>query len=146
MAKLVAVAPTGEVIIVGTTTSSTLPGTSQAFQPTKGPGLPNNLDVFVSKFDSSGRRLLWSTFLGGDGNDVFYDHRGNDTMDGGAGEDYFAYLTYYQGIHTITGGAGSDFFNIYHPTHYNHGGMATITDLPVRGSIPPVRSITVHLV
>lgn len=64
-----ALSPLGELILVGITTSKTLPGTSRAFQQTIATGVPNNRDVFVAKFDSTGRVLQWATFLGGDGED-----------------------------------------------------------------------------
>ena len=60
----------GNVIVIGTTTSATLPGTANAFQRTKSLGFPNNEDVFIAKFDPTGRALLWATFLGGDDGDV----------------------------------------------------------------------------
>lgn len=44
----------GNVIVVGTTTSQSLPGTSNAFQPTKALGFPNNQNIFVAKFDPTG--------------------------------------------------------------------------------------------
>jgi uncharacterized protein (TIGR03437 family) len=69
LAVAVVVDGSGNVIITGYTTSQTLPGTANAFQPTRATGFPSNLDVFVAKFDPSGRSLLWATFLGGDGDD-----------------------------------------------------------------------------
>jgi uncharacterized protein (TIGR03437 family) len=69
-AVAVAVDPSGNVIVAGYTTSQTLPGTAHAFQPVKATKLsPSNGDVFIAKFDPSGRTLLWATFLGGNGND-----------------------------------------------------------------------------
>jgi hypothetical protein len=64
--KAVAVAldPSGNVIVAGYTTSQTLPGTTNAFQPTKTTGFPDNKDVFIAKFDPTGRTLIWATFLG----------------------------------------------------------------------------------
>jgi uncharacterized protein (TIGR03437 family) len=56
----------GDVIVVGYTTSQTLPGTANAFQPTKAAGFPDNTNAFIAKFDPTGTTLLWATFLGGD--------------------------------------------------------------------------------
>jgi hypothetical protein len=69
-ARAVAIDPAGNVAVAGSTTSLTLPGTAQAFQPLRATGFPDNWDVFVAKFDPSGRTLLWATFLGGDGDDL----------------------------------------------------------------------------
>jgi hypothetical protein len=60
----------GNVIIVGTTTSSSLPGTASAFQQNHAIGFPNNIDVFIAKFDPSGKHLIWATFLGGNTDDT----------------------------------------------------------------------------
>ena len=60
----------GDVIIAGYTTSSTLPGTANAYQPTKAAGPTGNANVFVAKFGPSGTPLLWSTFLGGNTSDI----------------------------------------------------------------------------
>ena len=68
-ASAVATDSQGNVIIVGTTTSQSLPGTGNSFQTSRAPGFPNNKDIFVTKFDATGRRLLWTSFLGGDGDD-----------------------------------------------------------------------------
>ena len=66
----VAVDSQGNVIVAGYTTSQTLPGTANAFQPTKATGFPDNRDIFIAKFDPSGQTLLWATFLGGPGDDI----------------------------------------------------------------------------
>jgi uncharacterized protein (TIGR03437 family) len=68
-ATAIATDSAGNVIIVGTTTSASLPGTTNAFQSTHATGFPNNTDVFIAKFDSSGEHLQWTTFLGGDSDD-----------------------------------------------------------------------------
>jgi len=60
----------GNVIIAGTTTSNDLKGTAGRFQPNLAPGPPGSADVFIAKFDSTGRALMWATYLGGDGDDL----------------------------------------------------------------------------
>ncbi len=64
---VVAADASGNIIIAGTSRSDSLPGTNGSFQPNRAPGLPDHANAFVAKFDPTGRRLLWSTFLGGDG-------------------------------------------------------------------------------
>ncbi|MCB1049663.1 MAG: SBBP repeat-containing protein [Acidobacteria bacterium] len=51
----------GNVVAVGYTFSSTFPTTSGAYQETKGSGI----DSFVSKLNSDGSSLIFSTFVGG---------------------------------------------------------------------------------
>jgi uncharacterized protein (TIGR03437 family) len=92
-AVAVAVDPSGNVIMVGYTTSQTLPGTALAFQPTKAAGFPDNRNVFVAKFNSSGAALLWATFLGGASDDIptaaAVDSAGNIYVVGTTGSSNF---------------------------------------------------------
>jgi hypothetical protein len=69
VAVAVAVDSSANVIVAGYTTSPTLPGTANAYQPTIAPGFPGNQDVFIAKFSPSGA-LLWTTFLGGNSQDA----------------------------------------------------------------------------
>jgi uncharacterized repeat protein (TIGR01451 family) len=57
------------IVVAGTTTSSDFPtdGTNAAFQATPGSGSKH---VFVSKLDSTGHTLLYSTYLSGNGADI----------------------------------------------------------------------------
>src|ERR1700682_1282249 len=66
-ASAVVLDPAGNIYLVGSTTSTDLPGTAHSFQPTKAQGLPGNSDAFVAKLDPTGTQLLWATYLGGDG-------------------------------------------------------------------------------
>jgi hypothetical protein len=94
----VAVAPSGEVVIAGTTNSQTLPGTERAFQRTKATGFANNRDIFIAKFDSTGRTLIWATFLGGDADDgvgsIAVDSSGNIYVTGGTSSSNFPASAY----------------------------------------------------
>lgn len=56
----------GNIIVVGITRSDSLPGTEMAYQKTRSVGFPDNYDIFVSKFDAEGKKLLWTSFLGGE--------------------------------------------------------------------------------
>ena len=62
----VAVDSLGDAYVTGTTASTTFPSSSNAFQPANaGDG-----DVFVVEFNPTGTGLLFSTFLGGTGDDT----------------------------------------------------------------------------
>jgi hypothetical protein len=65
----VALDSSGNVIVAGITSSQTLPGTANAFQPTKAVGFPDNQNVYIAKFNPTGQVLLWASFLGGDEQD-----------------------------------------------------------------------------
>jgi uncharacterized repeat protein (TIGR01451 family) len=54
---------------IGGTTSSGFPVSSTAFQKTFGGGFT---DAFVSKLNPTGTALIWSTYLGGNGDDYLY--------------------------------------------------------------------------
>ncbi len=54
--------------IAGTTSSTNFPTTSGAFQTSKG----SYLYAFLTKLNSNGTALIYSTFLGGDGRDYIY--------------------------------------------------------------------------
>lgn len=60
----IAVSPSGEIYVTGFTQSLNFP-TSNARQPSNAGGS----DVFVTKFNSTGNTLLFSTYLGGNGHD-----------------------------------------------------------------------------
>jgi uncharacterized repeat protein (TIGR01451 family) len=56
-----------QVYVTGSTTSEDFPVTADAAQPSLGMG---SMDAFVLKLNADGMDLLYSTYLGGDGNDV----------------------------------------------------------------------------
>jgi hypothetical protein len=61
--------PAGNIYVTGTSQDAVgFPTTPGAFQATK-PGVMNTSDAFVSKFNSSGSALVYSTFLGGSGDE-----------------------------------------------------------------------------
>lgn len=57
-----------DLVILGTTYSTTYPTTATAFQPNKKNGA-SNTDIVVSKLSEDGSNLIGSTYLGGDEND-----------------------------------------------------------------------------
>jgi hypothetical protein len=73
----------GAVVVTGTTGSPDFPTTEGAYQRAYAGGAS---DVFITKLDPSGSRLLFSTFLGGNGDDVgfisFFDAAGNLFVEG----------------------------------------------------------------
>ncbi len=60
----IALDPAGDIFIDGTTDSTDLPTTANAFQSTYGGG---DSDAFVAKLDPSGAGLAYLTYLGGSG-------------------------------------------------------------------------------
>ncbi len=65
----IAVNEAGEAYVCGLTKSTDFPVTAGAFRDVKNLGM----DAFVLKLAADGRSLLWSTFLGGGGEDVAND-------------------------------------------------------------------------
>jgi hypothetical protein len=78
----------GNPVLSGGTWSSDFPTTAGAYDESS-PGY----DVWVSKFSASGSVLLWSTYLGGSGNEEAYDlavdSSGNAIVTGSTGSDDF---------------------------------------------------------
>ncbi len=65
LASAVKVDASGNVYITGKTNSSNFPTVAGSFQTTAGGGQ----DVFVTKFDAAGTTALWSTYIGGSGDE-----------------------------------------------------------------------------
>jgi hypothetical protein len=63
----IAVDPRGLAYLTGQTSSTDFPTTSRAFQPSYGGG---NSDGFVAKLSADGSVLVYSTYLGGSGDDA----------------------------------------------------------------------------
>jgi len=75
----IAVDAAGNAYVAGYTASTNFPTTAGAFQPSFGGG---DYDVFVAKLDPSGTALVYSTYLGGSGNDNNNNGGGCIALDG----------------------------------------------------------------
>src|SRR5438552_3467713 len=108
----IAVDAAGNAYVTGTTGSTNFPTTPGAFQTTGG-------GVFVSKLDAAGSALLYSTYLGGSGDD-----RGYGIAVDAAGSAY------------VTGSADSTDFPTVNPLQAANGGVgdAFVSKLDATGS------------
>ncbi len=68
-AEGMAVADDAAVFVIGSTTSSNFPTTAASIQPAKSGGR----DAFLTHFNLAGNALLYSTYLGGSGDDEAFD-------------------------------------------------------------------------
>lgn len=95
----------GNAFVTGYTTSANFPTTTGAYSQT-----PDGLDVFITKLNSSGNTLIYSTFLGGENNEFGYslavDIAGNVYVTGETGSYDFpttsgSYDRWYNGSSDI---------------------------------------------
>jgi hypothetical protein len=108
----------GNVVVTGETDSPGFPTTPGAFQPAFAGG---PTDAFVTKLDAKGRKLLFSTFLGGqeaEGFDLgfisFFDRHGNVYVEGDTGSPDFP-TTPGSFQPTFGGGPGDGFVTKLNP-------------------------------
>ncbi len=129
----IALDSSGNAYVTGSTTSTNFPVTPGAYRGFYGGGLS---DAFVTKLNPSGMALLYSTFLGGSGEDVAYgislDGLTNATLTGATASADFpvtagAYRTAY-------GGGLSDAF----VTRLNASGTALVFSTFLGGSLDDV--------
>jgi hypothetical protein len=92
----IAVDGVGSAYVMGSTESTNLPTTSGAVQTT----LANRLDAFVTKLNSTGTALVYSTYLGGSSDDY-----GQGLAVDGAGAAYVTGLTFSTDFPTTSGAA-----------------------------------------
>jgi photosystem II stability/assembly factor-like uncharacterized protein len=80
-----AVDASGNAYVTGSTFAPDFPVTPGAFQTTIGNRATRSADLFVSKLNPSGSALVYSSYLGGDGNDAANNFLGNRlSLDGAA--------------------------------------------------------------
>lgn len=92
--KAITVDAAGDVYVTGTTLSTNFPTTTGAFQTS----LKGSTDIFVSKLDPTGATLLYSTYLGGSGD----DESSHVAVDG-SGDAFLTGLTASSDFPTTTG-------------------------------------------
>ena len=109
----IAVDAAGSVYVTGYTNSSDFPTTTGAYDTE----LSGSNDAFVTKLNSTGTALVYSTFLGGTSND-----RGNGIALDSAGNAYITGYTQSSGFPT-TSGAYDTSFN--HSTSYEDDAFVT---------------------
>jgi hypothetical protein len=89
IASALAIDASGNAYVTGSSSSTNFPVTPGAFQSEKAAGL----DAFVTELSASGSALVYSTYLGGDGNDfgndIGLDAAGNATVAGQTGSTDF---------------------------------------------------------
>jgi len=118
----------GDAYVTGVTRSTNFPVTSGAFQTAYGGGLD---DAFVTKLNPTGSALVYSTFLGGNG-----DESGDGIAVDSAGNAYVTGFTQSTNFPTTSGafqttpGGGSDAF----VTKLNAAGSALVYSTYLGGS------------
>jgi hypothetical protein len=90
----IAVDSAGNAYVTGTTNSDNFPTTADAFQTTHGGGVGFvRLDAFLTKLNPAGSALVYSTYLGGNGNEdvrgIGVDSAGNAYVAGSTGSANF---------------------------------------------------------
>ena len=89
LAKALAIGPTGNLAVVGTTVADAIPGASSGAQPIR----RGNSDAFVIYFNPNEDRLNYASYLGGRGNDtavaVVLDRNNRIWFAGSTGSDDF---------------------------------------------------------
>ncbi|MEM4326260.1 MAG: SBBP repeat-containing protein, partial [Candidatus Pacearchaeota archaeon] len=118
----------GDIYITGMTISNNYPTTSGVFQSTHGGGIT---DAFITKLNSTGSSLVYSTYIGGNASDwgegIFVDNGGN------------AYITGYTASSNFDVTPGSyqtinDGFNDIFISKLNPGGSGLIYSTYLGGS------------
>ena len=126
----IAVDGAGNAYVTGTAGSASFPGVSgSSIQPTYGGGA----DAFVTKINAAGTAIVYSTFLGGSGEDF-----GSGIAVDSAGSAYVTGWTSSATFPGVTGGsiqpANGGFVNVF-VTKINAAGTATVYSTFLGGSV-----------
>ena len=109
-----AVDAAGNAYVTGLTDSSNLPTTAEAFQTTIG----GSSDAFITKLDPTGSRVVYSTYLGGSGQEeglgIAVNTAGNAYVTGRTGSTNFP--TTSRAFQTTSGGSDDAFVTKIAPT------------------------------
>ena len=130
----IAVDAAGNTYVTGATNSTNFPKTAGVFDTTFGGGIcfgSSCLDVFVTKLDPTGSALLYSTYLGGTGNDI-----GFGIAVDGAGNAYVTGFTNSSNFPTTAGAFQTSFggFDDAFVTKLDPTGSVLLYSTYLRGS------------
>jgi len=109
----IAIDSQGNAYITGLTQSSDFPITSGAYQTSKKGGM-NYYDIFITKLNSTGSSLLYSTYLGGTNDDyafgIVVDSQGNAYVTGYTKSTDFPTTS---GAYQVTNNGGISYYDAY---------------------------------
>ncbi|HEV3279606.1 MAG TPA: SBBP repeat-containing protein [Terriglobia bacterium] len=144
-ATAIAVDGSGDAYVTGLTSDSTDFPLMNPYQPVYGGG---GHDVFLTKFNSTGSALVYSTFLGGTGDDgataVAVDPAGNAYVRGNAASPNFP--TTAGAFQTVCGGGCSTNDHAIFWTEFNPAGSALLYSTFVGGSMNGFGKATRNLI
>ena len=121
----------GNAYVTGTTVSSDFPVTPGAFQTTNRAAAPQIPTAFVTKLNPEGTALVYSTYLGGNGQiNYFTGDTGNGIFVDASGDAYVAGAAYSSNF-PVTPGA---FQTTNHAVASNYDGNAFITEMNPTGT------------
>ncbi|MGA7313327.1 MAG: SBBP repeat-containing protein [Silvibacterium sp.] len=134
----IAVDAAGNAYIAGTTASTDLPVTSNAYQKVNNTFGGGNTNLFITKFNPSGSALVYSTYLGGSGffdnpGDPFGDSAGGIAIDS-AGDAYVTGTSYSRDF-PVTANAYQKVNKTPYSAMFAYGGSnAVVTEMNATGS------------
>ena len=105
----IALDPSGDAYVFGSTTAANFPVTDNAYQPGNGDAAKGNSSAFLAELNPAGSALVYSTYLGGSGGDegnaVALDSGSNAYLTGTtASTDFPVTVPAYQSANTSSGG------------------------------------------